>query len=246
MANATIPSRLVGILGGMGPAATADFYAKLIELTPATTDQEHLRVVIWADPTVPSRQEALLSGGTDPTPWLNAGTDQLQRCGADIIVVPCNTVHGYLPAVMDSRDVEFISIIETTIASIPATGTGEPIGLLATDGALASGIYQDALTAAGYQVSLPSSEQQQTLMRLVHEVKAGLEGSALRTDLAAVTDSLRTQGVRVAIAGCTELSTLLDGQADTNGLQVIDPAIELARETVARAQTRNHNSEMKG
>lgn len=245
MTKAIPPSRLVGILGGMGPAATADFYTKLIELTPASIDQEHLRVVIWADPTVPSRQEALLSDGADPTPWLKAGADQLQRCGADIIVVPCNTVHGYLPAVMDERDVEFISIIDTTIAALPTTDAREPIGLLATDGALASGIYQDALTAAGHQVALPSSDQQQTLMRLVHEVKAGLAGSALRTDLAAVTDSLRNQGARMAIAGCTELSTLLDAQADTNGLQVVDPAIELARETVARARAGNHNAETK-
>lgn len=230
--------RLVGILGGMGPAATADFYAKLIELTPATVDQEHLPVVMWADPSVPSRQEALLSGGTDPTPWLVAGVDQLERCGAQIVVVPCNTVHGYLPAVMGPREVEFINIIDTTIDSLPAVDEGESIGLLATEGALASGVYQSVLTSAGYRVALPLAAEQATIMHLVHQVKAGIPRASLNAQLRAVTESLRDQGVGVAIAGCTELSTLLDGPGIPAGLRIIDPAVELARKTIVRSMTR--------
>lgn len=235
MTNAATPSRLVGILGGMGPAATADFYSKLIELTPAAVDQDHLRVVMWADPTVPSRQEALLANGTDPTPWLMTGVDQLERCGAEIVVVPCNTVHGYLPPVMEQRNFEFISIIDTTIESIPSIDTREPIGLLATDGALASDIYQSALRTAGYEVALPSREEQRELMQLVYDVKAGVTSDLLRQGLNSITRSLKNQGATFAIAGCTELSTLLEKQRSTNGLQIIDPATELARETIFRA-----------
>lgn len=230
------PSRVVGILGGMGPSATADFYTKLIAHTPASLDQEHLRVVIWADPTVPSRQEAILSNGQDPSPWLEAGLQQLQACGAEIVVVPCNTVHRYLPPIMDGQPTEFISIIDTTIQAVQRTAGTGMIGLLATDGALLSGIYQQALGGAGYSVAQPSREDQSRLMEIVHSVKAGGAGPELRQDMHRILANLENQGVRAAVVGCTELSTLLE-QVDGGGsMTLIDPAVELAVATVSRAR----------
>ncbi|MBA2695360.1 MAG: aspartate/glutamate racemase family protein, partial [Actinobacteria bacterium] len=143
-------SKVVGVLGGMGPAATVDFYAKLVRHTPAQRDQDHLRVVIWADPTVPSRQEALLAGGTDPTPWLEEGVRHLVGSGAQIVVVPCNTIHAYLGPVLADQPVEFLSIIDTTVRAIQRRDARR-VGLLATDGALASGVFQAALDAAGIE-----------------------------------------------------------------------------------------------
>ncbi|WP_427008538.1 aspartate/glutamate racemase family protein [Pseudarthrobacter sp. H2] len=235
MQAVTEPSRLVGILGGMGPSATADFYTKLIAHTPASVDQEHLRVVIWADPTVPNRQEAILAGGPDPSPWLEAGLGQLIRCGAEIIVVPCNTVHKYLPRIMDGKPTEFISIIETTIGAVQRHAVDGPIGLLATDGALSAGIYQEALGDAGFGVALPSPEEQALLMEVVHRVKAGLSGPTLLQDMYSVLASLERQGARTAILGCTELSTLLAGDSDDYPVKLIDPAVELALATISRA-----------
>src|SRR5690606_23023618 len=87
---------IVGILGGMGPLATADLYRKIIEVTPATRDQDHLHVIIDADPTVPDRTQALLHGAEDPTPWLVAGARRLESAGASFIVIPCNTAHAFL------------------------------------------------------------------------------------------------------------------------------------------------------
>ncbi|MGC0271277.1 aspartate/glutamate racemase family protein (plasmid) [Glutamicibacter soli] len=230
------PSRVVGILGGMGPSATADFYTKLIAHTPASTDQEHLRVVIWADPTVPSRQDAILANGLDPSPWLKTGLQRLQDCGAEIVVVPCNTVHRYLPSVMEGQSTEFISIIDTTIQAVQRITANGVIGLLATDGALLSGIYQKALTDAGYSAAQPSAEDQSRLMEIVHSVKAGDTKPELFQGLSKILANLESQGVHVAIVGCTELSTLLE-QIDSSGpMRLIDPAIELATATVARAR----------
>ncbi len=230
------PSRVVGILGGMGPSATADFYTKLIAHTPASLDQEHLRVVIWADPTVPSRQDAILSNGQDPSPWLEAGLRQLIGCGAEIVVVPCNTVHRYLPPIMRGQPTEFISIIDTTIRAVQRIADDGLIGLLATDGALLSGIYQQALGDAGYGVALPSPEDQAQLMNIVHRVKAGEAGQALHRDMRQILSNLEHQGVRTAVLGCTELSTLLAQDRDDCSLTLIDPAVELAIETVSRAR----------
>ena len=236
METAYAPSRMVGILGGMGPSATADFYAKLIAHTPASVDQEHLRVVVWADPTVPSRQEAILSNGRDPSPWLETGLQRLQQCGAEIVVVPCNTVHRYLPPIMEGQPTEFISIIDTTIQAVQRIAGEGAIGLLATDGALLSGIYQQALGDAGYSVAQPSLEDQSRLMEIVHRVKAGDTGPELYVDMRRILANLECQGVRAAVVGCTELSTLLE-QVDGGGsMLLIDPAVELAIATVSSAR----------
>ena len=231
---------MVGILGGMGPAATVDFYAKLVRHTPADRDQDHLRVVIWADPTVPSRQEALLAGGTDPTPWLEEGVRHLVGSGAQIVVVPCNTIHAYLDPVLADQPVEFLSIIDTTVQAIQRRGAAT-VGLLATDGALAAGVFQSALEAAGIEWLLPTPSQQEALMGVVGAVKAGRPEEPLRARVQELLDDLRERGVATTVAGCTEISALLGDLSAAgvddggDGPDVIDPALELALRTIERA-----------
>ncbi|MGH3359284.1 MAG: aspartate/glutamate racemase family protein [Nocardioidaceae bacterium] len=227
------PSRIVGILGGMGPAATADFYDRLIRATPARHDQDHLRVVIWSDPTVPNRHEALIGDGTDPTPWLEHGVRQLRQCGAEIVVAPCNTVHAFLPTIMADKDVEFLSIIDTMVDEVAAAGTGDRVGLLAADGALASGLYQSALRAAGKQTVLPADRSQQALMRTIYRVKSGSAGSREAEQLSSVLDELEAAGAHSVIIGCTELS-VLSGDV-RSGVHLMDAADALVRRTVAAA-----------
>lgn len=229
------PSRMVGILGGMGPAATADFYGKLIEATPATRDQEHLRVAIWADPTVPDRSRALLGNGEDPTPWLERGVRHLVECGAEILVAPCNTIHAYLAAVIEGHDVEFISIIEAAIEATTETDSTGRVGLLATDGTLASGLYQSALTDAGLKPLFPSEADQKILMQTIYGVKAGEVGQKEREQILALVEGLHRRGVNTVIAGCTEISVLLS-QLNAN-VHVIDPSQALALKTVERARS---------
>lgn len=228
------PSRLVGILGGMGPRATVDFYDKLVALTPATRDQDHVRVVMWADPTVPSRQEALLAQGTDPTPWLEEGVRRLVAAGAELLVVPCNTVHAYLGPVMDAQHVEFVSIIETTVTAVQRRGAHR-VGLLATDGALAAGVFQAALDRAGIDCVLPAPDRQRFVMELVEAVKAGSVEPSQTRGLGELLEELRRDGASVTIAGCTEISSLMSALPAELAAQVLDPSRELARATIQRA-----------
>jgi aspartate racemase len=220
----------------MGPAATADFYAKLVRHTPAQRDQDHLRVVMWADPSVPNRQEALLAGGTDPTPWLEEGVRHLVDAGAEIVVVPCNTVHAHLRPVMAGVPVEFIDIIDTTVEAVKRRGSGR-VGLLATDGALASRLFQDAFDAAAIEWVLPTPERQRSLMALVHAVKTGRVNEPVLTAMADLLVDLAARGVSTAVAGCTEISALLDRSPGGGGPDVVDPARELALRTIERART---------
>jgi aspartate racemase len=226
------PSRTVGILGGMGPAATVDFYDKLVRATPASRDQDHLRVVIWADPTVPDRHDAICGDGEDPTPWLERGVDHLVRCGAQVLAVPCNTIHAFLPAVLAGRDVEFVSIVDATVDAVLRTPSSA-VGILATDGALASGLYQSALRAVGRDPVLLSASSQQVLMQVIYGVKAATAGDQEHRQLVELLAELSAKGARTVVAGCTEVSVLLDA-VDTD-LRIIDPSWELAVATVARA-----------
>ncbi|UYM05653.1 cysteate racemase [Solicola gregarius] len=233
MSNDVRPSRVVGILGGMGPAATVDFYDKLVRATPARSDHEHLRVVIWSDPTVPNRHEAVRGTGEDPTPSLEYGIAQLLQAGAEIIVAPCNTVHAFLPALLVDKDVEFLSIIDTAVDAVVQTDRGHRIGILAADGAIECELYQTALRTAGKEAVVLSDTSQRRLMETIFRLKAGPPEESDVRSLTAALDELERSGVTTAVVGCTEL-TLLIGSVQTR-LQLVDASQALARRTVERA-----------
>lgn len=224
-------SRIVGILGGMGPAATVDFYDKLVRATPAQLDQDHLRVVIWADPTVPNRHAALNGDGEDPSPWLAQGVRRLEEAGAELIVVPCNTAHAFLPAIAADAGVEFLSIIDTAVDEVVAADHGPRTGILAAEGAVRSGLYQAALTTVDREPILPPPGHQTELMEVIDRVKSGDAAGQDVDRLSAILSTLSSAGATSAIVGCTELSVLIpDVRTD---LHLIDASRALARRTVA-------------
>ena len=144
---------LLGVLGGMGPLATAHFYRTLVELTPAALDQDHLPVVIWADPSVPDRTRALVGHGPSPLPSLLKGLRHLECAGASLIVIPCNTAHAYLGALRAAADVEILDMPSQVLAQAEplARRTGR-IGLLATRGTRYAGVYEQAARTRGVTI----------------------------------------------------------------------------------------------
>jgi aspartate racemase len=224
-------SLTVGILGGMGPAATADFYDKLVRATPAATDQDHLRVVIWADPAVPDRTAALLGTGPDPTPWLLRGAEQLRACGADLLAVPCNTAHAFAPRVAQACGLPLVSIIDVTADAVRAARPRPSrAGLLATTGTVRSGLYHSALTAAGIDVVVPDERGQRHVMDAIAAVKGGRVDESVNEALAGVAGALVDAGAQTVIAGCTEIVLGLRG--DAIGVPLLDPAQLLAERVV--------------
>lgn len=225
-------ARLVGVLGGMGPAATVDFYGKLLQETPAKRDQEHLPVMIWADPRVPDRTEGLMGSGEDPTPWLRKGISALVAVGCDLLAVPCNTAHAYLPALAREAGVQLVNIVEVTADAISTQGVGA-VGLLATTGTLRSRLYADALQRRGIVAVEPSAESQTQVMSVIHAVKSGDVGPAQAHILWGICESLSSQGAECMVAACTELLLALDHAL--GDVPVIDPARVLARSVVEAA-----------
>jgi aspartate racemase len=224
---------VVGILGGMGPAATADFYLKLVQATPATSDQEHLQVIIWSDPTIPDRTEALLTHGADPTPALIAGARLLQHSGAAMLAVPCNTAHAFLAAVQAAVDIPIIHMIEETANHIQLlTPHVHRVGLLSTTGTRKAGLYQAWLDKKGIQVLSPDAQTQDVVMAAIRGIKAGKSGPAVNSQLTTAARELINAGAQAIIGGCTEVPVGL--AAEDIPMPLIDPARILAESVVRR------------
>ncbi|YCK34262.1 aspartate/glutamate racemase family protein [Actinomadura sp. ATCC 39365] len=225
-------ARMVGVLGGMGPAATVDFYGKLVEETSATGaagDQEHVPVVIWGDPRVPDRSTSLLGQGEDPTPQLRRGVGALRRAGCEVLAVPCNTAHAFVPRLAEEAGLELVSIVEVTAAALAADGV-PAAGLLATTGTLRADLYGPALRRHGVTPVEPDEPGQRKVMAAIAAVKAGRAGREHADALAAQARSMAARGARRVVAACTEVLLALDPA--TVPVPVVDPARLLAREIV--------------
>jgi aspartate racemase len=227
---------VIGILGGMGPLATADLYTKIIQLTPASVDQEHIPVIMHADPRVPDRSTALLHGGEDPTPWLVGGARALAEQGATFIVMPCNTAHAFLPEVQPEVDRPFLSMID---AAADAVGRVAPeasvVGVLATSGTLASEIYQQALRDRRLDAIVPDeTAQTEQVMAAIAAVKRGELGDGPTALLAAAAQGLVARGAQALIAACTEIPLVL--RPRDVSVPLVDATTELARAAVTTAR----------
>ena len=165
--------KIIGILGGMGPAATADLFTKIINSTDASCDQEHLHVIIDSNTNIPDRTEALIHGGADPTEQMTQSARRLVEAGAELIVMPCNTAHGFYDAVCASVPVPVLHMIKLTAQELMRHEITRA-GLLATDGTVQSGIYELCFAGSGIELITPSPEAQAAVMDLTYNgVKAG-------------------------------------------------------------------------
>lgn len=226
----------IGILGGMGPLATVDLFGKIVQATPARTDQDHLPIVVYSDPRVPDRTDALLYGGEDPTPWLIHGARQLAGMGADFIVVPCNTAHAFFERVQPHVDRPLLSMIDSAADTIRERyPDARTVGLLATSGTIRSGIYQQALQSRGIDTIVPDDEvQQQYVMPAIQAVKAGEPHESSTAWLVEAARSLEARGAQVILAACTEIPVVL--QQRHLSLPLVDATESLAHRAVATAR----------
>ena len=195
----------LGILGGMGPQATQDFYQRILDRTDASCDQEHLPTLIWSDTSMPDRTAAILGGDAEGCyRRLLEGARLLERGGCTVLAIPCNTSHYFADRLQAQLHIPIIHMIRETVAAIQAMGK-KTVGILATDGTVQTGIYQKELTAAGLTpVTLPERLQKTVMSIIYDEIKKGETGS--REKFGEVDAWLRQAGCDCAILGCTELS----------------------------------------
>ena len=225
---------LVGVLGGMGPDATVDFMAKVIAMTPAQGDQDHVHMIVDHNPSVPNRQAAILGGGEDPVPALVGMAKRLAAAGADFLVSPCNTAYVFAESIVAAVDIPLISIIDVTVDAVRERAPQAAVGVLATNGCLAAGVFQDALSKAGLDVVLPGDDELSRLMDLIYRIKGGDQSEAVSSAMAGLAEVLEARGAEVIIAGCTEIPLVLDGSMLS--VPLISSTDELARRTVELAK----------
>ena len=204
-------SRTIGVLGGMGPAATLDFLAKLQRATPAVTDQDHIHVLVDLNPKVPDRNAALAGTGQSPAPVLAEMAAGLERAGAGGLVMVCNSAHAFASEIRAAlRHAPLLSLVEETVAAVrrgyPAV---RQVGLLAAAACLDARLYQDAFTAEGVDVIAPEGELRARFMALLYRLKAGELGADSRAEMQGITESLIAQGAELIVSGCTEVPLVL-------------------------------------
>ena len=197
--------KTVGIIGGMGPLATADLFRKIIEsTTTAQADCEHIHVVIDSNTAIPDRTRAILEGGEDPLPELVRSAVGLEGMHADLLVMPCNTAHYFYDRLLPFVKVPVLHMIRETKEEMLRRGI-KKAGLLATDGTCRTGVYHQVFEGSGIELLLPAAESQAEVMRVIYQgVKAGVKNY----DTAALNRSLyrlTQQGAEVMVLGCTEL-----------------------------------------
>jgi aspartate racemase len=205
--------KTIGILGGMGPAATVDLFDRIVKATPVRRDQDHLPIVIVNNPAVPDRSQAILHGGADPTPAMAAGLRQLAGMGADFAVIACNTAHYYLDALRIQSQIPILDMIQETAQVIHrADRDVERVGILATTGTLAAGLYQQVLTKAGLATLATTESETEEVMDAIfgdYGIKRCGPNSRAQQQLQAVGQRLIDRGAQALILGCTELPLVL-------------------------------------
>ena len=228
---------MIGVLGGMGPAATVDFLAKLVRLTPAQRDQDHVPVVVVSDPRVPDRVAPIMEGrGASPLDALRRGIRTLEQAGAACIAMPCHTAHFWYDQMVASARVPILHIADAVLADLARRGaTDGPVGVLATAATLQAGFYQKRLGAAGYVCAVPAADIMATcVLPAIALVKQDRAGDAAPL-LARALDHLTTRGVRTVLLACTELPLALAAVSDP-------PACLDATEALARASIAWHRA----
>jgi aspartate racemase len=222
-------SRVIGILGGMGPAATVDLMARIIAATPAEGDAGHHRLLVDSNPAIPDRNRAIRGEGASPGPALAAMARGLEAQGADMLAIACNSAHAWADEIRAATGIPLVSMIDATVGAIRRdhAGVGQ-VGLLAADACLGAGLYQGPLAEAGYEVL--TSEDQKSFMSLIYGVKAGETGVAARAGMMAQAQALAERGAEIIVAACTEVPLLL-GAAESP-VPVVDSTAALVAELV--------------
>jgi len=220
----------IGVLGGMGPAATLDFFDRLVHMVRAGGDQDYPPCLIFSASQIPDRTAHLTDGGPDPTTALQDAARVLERGGAGLITIPCNSAHAYLRPIREAVSIpvlDMIGLAAQRLAQDVCAGTG--VGVLAATGTIRLGLYDRALSAIGLRVISPRPDTQEQVMAVVRSVKSGARGLDWR--LVRAAEEYQQAGAEVIVLGCTELPLAVDPEAMP--LPILD-ATEVLAETALR------------
>ncbi|MBA3860181.1 MAG: aspartate racemase [Cyanobacteria bacterium PR.3.49] len=235
----------VGIIGGIGPEAANRLSQLIVELADARNDGQHIPVIVFNNPNIPSRVDSISGKGANCLPALVETARSLVRAGANFLIMPCNCAHFYLRALRDEISVPVLDMIAETADHVVENFPGaKVVGLLASSPTLDTGLYGRPLAEWGVETLRPNVVEQELVMKAIYGpegIKAGRKNIA-KEDLTAVGNSLVKRGAEVVIAACTEISLVIDSSSLT--VPVVDPMRVIAQSAIRSARHglgRSHN-----
>jgi aspartate racemase len=227
--------KIIGILGGMGPEATIDLFQKIVRHSPAKQDQDHLRIIIDNNPKIPDRSQAILQKRENPLPEMIATAKNLERAGANFIIMPCNTAHFFYDELQKQINIPIIHMIKETAIYIHKTFPNiQRISLFATKGTYKTMLYQSFLNKEDIETLIPTQDEQNKIMNIIYGIKAGNRLEVLKKDILELAENQIVKNAQGIIAGCTEIPLILkNGEID---IPIIDPTLVLAQKAIERAK----------
>ncbi len=227
--------KIIGVLGGMGPAATVDIFQKLLRANPCNTDQEQLRIIIDCNSKIPDRTQYIMHNGPDPMPYLKDSAERLENAGADLIVIPCNAAHYFHAQIQDSVNIAVLHIMQSSFDYIlKQYPSVKSVGLLAATSTIQVGLYQKIFEQNGISIVTPNHQYQEDVMSVIFDkVKCGVIDKEASEMICNAGKYLESNGAEAVIAGCTEIPIVLEnGDLD---VPVVDATDALARMAVKLA-----------
>jgi len=229
--------KTIGILGGMGPEATAYFYELIIKKTKAEKDQDHIKVLIYSNPEIPARTPAILEEGPSPAPLLLEGVRRLMKAGADFIVIPCVTAHHFMPEVTAQDRFVFLSLLDESFRWTKEYLSGiKTVGIIASSGTLKSRLFHDTFEKGGIEVIGPEEAEQDMVMAAIfgkEGIKAGFTEVRPKEVIVDIAKALIERGAEAIIAGCTEVPLVL--KAEDISVPLIEPLSIMAEAAIIDA-----------
>jgi len=223
----------LGVLGGMGPAASAEFMVRLVSQTPAKRDQDHIPTILWSDSTVPDRSTSLRNSDDKPLPYLLSGIQGLVLAGCNLIVIPCNTAHLWFKemekqASWHARIVHIVDSVADALRDVNVIDS--KIGVMGTQATIELGLYQYRLNKLGWDCIAPTKLEMDTLVQPAIDLIKANQFEAAHSMLMTVIHSLISRGATAVVLGCTEipLSVREDTVQDTPIINSIDSLVKSA------------------
>lgn len=232
----------LGVIGGLGPAATAYFMELVIKMTKANCDNEHLEMIIYNSSSIPDRTSYILGKSKyNPVIPMTIIGKKLEEQNVDYISIPCVTAHYFYETLAKEINKPIINILRETVLHLKENDI-KTVGIAATDGTISSGLFQNELKAFGINYVLPSTKSQQLIMNLIYKnVKAGLPIDMEK--FLSVSEELKHNGAEVIILGCTELSLIKRdcsiGSGYLDAMEVLARASVLHCEKPLKVQYKN-------
>lgn len=229
--------KTIGVIGGMGPEATVELMRRVIAATPASDDADHIRMIVDNNPGIPSRIKALIEGGgEDPGPVMAAMARGLETAGAEVLVIPCNTAHHYLPVVQAAVRVPVLDVVSLTASRLASLDPPVMrVGMLASPAVRLVGLFDQRLSEHGLDPHYPDEAGQSAVFEIIRAVKAAGVTEARLQAYDHAARNLVESGVDALLIACTELSVLPPPAAGVPVVDTLDVLVD-AVITAARGE----------